>query len=74
MMQTFSKTTGISVVAANMIGTGVFTSLGFQLLGLQSPFVLMMLWLVGGVTALCGALTYAELGANLPSLVVNTTF
>ena len=66
MMQTFSKTTGISVVAANMIGTGVFTSLGFQLLGLQSPFVLMMLWLVGGVTALCGALTYAELGANLP--------
>lgn len=54
------------MVAANMIGTGVFTSLGFQLLGLQSPFVLMMLWLVGGVTALCGALTYAELGANLP--------
>lgn len=33
---------------------------------IQSPFVLMMLWLVGGVTALCGALTYAELGANLP--------
>jgi len=65
-MQTFSKTTGISVVVANMIGTGVFTSLGFQLLGIQSPFVLMMLWLVGGLTALCGALTYAELGANLP--------
>ena len=39
---------------------------GFQLLGIQSPFVLMMLWFVGGLTALCGALTYAELGANLP--------
>jgi APA family basic amino acid/polyamine antiporter len=65
-MQTFSKTTGISVVVANMVGTGVFTSLGFQLLGIQSPFVLMMLWFVGGLTALCGALTYAELGANLP--------
>jgi APA family basic amino acid/polyamine antiporter len=26
----------------------------------------MMLWFIGGVTALCGALTYAELGANLP--------
>ncbi|CAI8369301.1 MAG: Serine/threonine exchanger SteT [Porticoccaceae bacterium UBA1117] len=25
-----------------------------------------MLWLIGGLTALCGALTYAELGANLP--------
>ena len=65
-MQRFSKTTGISVVVANMIGTGVFTSLGFQLLGIQSPFVLLMLWFVGGLTALCGALTYAELGANLP--------
>jgi len=53
-------------VVANMVGTGVFTSLGFQLLGIQSFFVLMMLWLVGGLTALCGALTYAELGANLP--------
>ena len=49
-----------------MIGTGVFTSLGFQLLDIQSGFVLMMLWLVGGLTALCGALTYAELGAALP--------
>jgi len=47
-MHSFSRTTGISVVVANMVGTGVFTSLGFQLLGIQSPFVLMMLWLVGG--------------------------
>ena len=49
-----------------MVGTGVFTSLGFQLLDIQSPFVLIMLWVVGGLTALCGALTYAELGAALP--------
>ena len=65
-MKKFSRLTGISVVIANMVGTGVFTSLGFQLLGIQSYFVLMMLWFVGGLTALCGALTYAELGANLP--------
>ena len=51
---------------ANMIGTGVFTSLGFQLLDIQSGFVILMLWVVGGVAALCGALTYAELGAALP--------
>lgn len=62
----FSVTTAIAIVVANMIGTGVFTSLGFQLLDIQSTFVLMMLWLVGGVTALCGALTYAELGTRLP--------
>ncbi len=65
-MQKFSKLTATSIVIANMVGTGVFTSLGFQLLGIESHFALLMLWLVGGITALCGALTYAELGANLP--------
>lgn len=55
----------MAVVVANMIGTGVFTSLGFQLLDIQSGFPLMMLWAVGGLTALCGALTYAELGSTL---------
>ena len=62
----FSPTTAAAVVVANMIGTGVFTSLGFQLLDIQSGFVLLMLWTIGGVTALCGALSYAELGAALP--------
>ncbi|MDE0758588.1 MAG: amino acid permease, partial [Pseudomonadales bacterium] len=66
MSSKFNQSTAIAIVVANMIGTGVFTSLGFQLIDIQSVFVLMMLWLVGGVTALCGALTYAELGANLP--------
>ena len=64
--QKFTKTTAIAIVVANMIGTGVFTSLGFQLVDIQSTFVLMMLWLVGGVTALCGALVYAELGSRFP--------
>ena len=58
--------TAIAIVVANMIGTGVFTSLGFQLMDIQSTFVLLMLWLVGGITALCGALTYAELASSLP--------
>ena len=49
-----------------MVGTGVFTSLGFQLIDIQSAPVIMLLWLVGGVSALCGALSYAELGAALP--------
>jgi len=62
----FDNKTAVAVVVANMIGTGVFTSIGFQLLDIQSGFSLLMLWVVGGVTALCGALTYAELGAALP--------
>jgi APA family basic amino acid/polyamine antiporter len=55
-----------SVVVANMIGTGVFTSLGFQLVDIRSTFVLLMLWVVGGIAAFCGALAYAELGAAIP--------
>jgi APA family basic amino acid/polyamine antiporter len=62
----FRFTTVTAVVVANMIGTGVFTSLGFQLLEIRSGFVLLMLWAVGGLAALCGAMTYAELGAALP--------
>jgi len=58
--------TAISVVIANMIGTGVFTSLGFQLLNIQSGFAILLLWAAGGVAALCGAMSYAELGAALP--------
>ncbi len=49
-----------------MIGTGVFTSLGFQLLDIRSTLPLLMLWVVGGVAAFCGALSYAELGAAIP--------
>lgn len=49
-----------------MVGTGVFTSLGFQLLDIRSGFVLLMLWFVGGIVAFCGAMTYAEIGAALP--------
>jgi APA family basic amino acid/polyamine antiporter len=49
-----------------MIGTGIFTSLGFQVGDLPTGFAIMALWLVGGVCAMCGALSYAELGAALP--------
>ncbi len=62
----FRYPTVIAVVIANMVGTGVFTSLGFQLLDLRSGFALLALWAVGGLAALCGAMTYAELGAALP--------
>ncbi|HCC43589.1 MAG TPA: amino acid permease, partial [Gammaproteobacteria bacterium] len=41
----YSANTAIAIVVANMIGTGVFTSLGFQLMDIQSSFVLLMLWL-----------------------------
>jgi APA family basic amino acid/polyamine antiporter len=61
-----SLLTAICIVIANMIGTGIFTSLGFQVGDLPSGFAIIVLWAIGGLCALCGALSYAELGAALP--------
>jgi len=61
-----SPLTATCIVVANMIGTGIFTSLGFQIGDLPSGFVIVVLWAVGGFCAMCGALSYAELGAALP--------
>ena len=55
-----------ALALANMIGTGVFTSLGFQVAAIPSAFLILLLWVLGGVIALCGALSYAELAAALP--------
>lgn len=54
------------IVVANMIGTGVFTTLGLQLVGLHSIPAVLLLWVLGGVGAFCGALCYGELGAMMP--------
>ncbi|MEP7015594.1 MAG: amino acid permease, partial [Verrucomicrobiota bacterium] len=65
-LRTIGFFTATGIVIANIIGTGVFTSLGFQLPAIQSGFALLMLWIVGGIAALCGALCYGELSAALP--------
>jgi APA family basic amino acid/polyamine antiporter len=58
--------TAIALAVADMIGIGVFTSLGFQVKDIPSAFPVLMLWIVGGIAALCGALSYAELSAAFP--------
>ncbi|MGM0463582.1 MAG: APC family permease [Bacteroidota bacterium] len=55
-----------NIVIANMIGAGIFTTSGLLMADLGSPVLLIALWAVGGVIALCGALSYGELGANFP--------
>jgi basic amino acid/polyamine antiporter, APA family len=55
-----------AIVVANMIGTGVFTTTGFSAAALHDPPTILMLWVVGGVIALCGAAAYAELGSLMP--------
>nr|WP_319999958.1 amino acid permease [uncultured Draconibacterium sp.] len=57
--------TGISIVIANMIGTGAFTSLGFQLNDLSNISSILTLWILGGILALSGAFSYAEVGTAI---------
>ena len=58
--------TATAIVVADMVGVGVFTSLGFQVNDIRSGFSLLLLWLVGGIAAVCGAFCYAELATMFP--------
>lgn len=68
--QKIGLTGAIAVIAACMIGTGVFTSLGYQVFngeyGIKSNFAILVLWATGGLVALCGARVYAELAKRIP--------
>jgi APA family basic amino acid/polyamine antiporter len=55
-----------NIVIANMIGAGIFTTSGLLMGDLHHPGVMLGLWVVGGLVALCGALSYGELGATIP--------
>src|SRR5690606_16057303 len=59
------RTTSL-LVAASMVGTGVFTTSGVLLAELRSVPAVLTVWLVGGLVALAGALSYAELAAQMP--------
>jgi APA family basic amino acid/polyamine antiporter len=55
-----------NIVIANMIGAGIFTTTGIIMNDLSNPSLLIILWFVGGLIALLGALSYGEIGANYP--------
>jgi APA family basic amino acid/polyamine antiporter len=57
--------TAMAIVVANVIGAGVFASLGFQLEGTSNTWSILLLWSLGAVMALCGAFSYAELGTRM---------
>jgi len=66
LSRTIGWRTAATVVIANMIGTGIFTTSGFIARDTGSPWILLALWVIGGLIALAGALAYAELGAAMP--------
>ncbi|MBL9137976.1 MAG: amino acid permease [Verrucomicrobiales bacterium] len=55
-----------ALVVASMLGTGVFTTTGFLLADLRSPWLILAAWLVGGIIALLGALSYGALAKHIP--------
>lgn len=66
----YSRVAAFSTVIANMIGVGVFSSLGFQVIpfengGIPDGFSILFIWLLGGLIALCGAFTYSEVSTTL---------
>ena len=62
-LELFSVT---NIVIANIIGAGIFTTTGFLMDFLGNPLIMLALWLIGGLIALCGALAFGELGASFP--------
>ncbi len=59
-------TTATSLIVASMIGTGIFSTTGLMLARVESAWFVLLCWLLGGVIALSGALSYAELATMMP--------
>jgi len=58
--------TASCVLVSNIIGGGIFTTTGFMARDLGDPMLILLLWFVGALFALGGAMVYGELGAALP--------
>ncbi|MCP5120016.1 MAG: amino acid permease [bacterium] len=56
-----------ALVVSNMIGVGIFGSTGYLAGQLGDVGLVLLIWAVGAVCALAGALCYSELGINFPS-------
>ncbi len=62
----FGVATATFIIVASMVGVGVLTTSGFTVFFVGSNQYMLALWVLGGVTAACGALTLCELSAALP--------
>jgi len=54
------------LVIANVIGSAIYLTPGSMAATLPSEPLLLLAWVAGGIIALCGGLTYAEMGAMYP--------
>src|SRR5690606_34313736 len=63
----YSRRVAVNMVIANMIGTGIFTSIGYQVIegGIPDAFTIVVIWLLGGLLSLCGATVYGEIATRI---------
>ena len=75
----FGLSTATFIVIASMVGTGILTTSGFTVVSVGSHQWAMLLWVVGGILAVCGALAQSELACRVPLtggdyLILNKAF
>lgn len=54
------------LVIGSVIGTGIFLTTGIMMQELPSPTLVLVAWAAGGLLAMAGGLTYAEMGSMFP--------
>jgi APA family basic amino acid/polyamine antiporter len=54
------------IVVSLVIGMGIFRTPANVAAASPTPLIFFIAWFAGGIVALCGALTYAEIGSRLP--------
>ncbi len=66
LVQYFGLTTGIILLVSSIIGSGVYKKVAPMSLDLQSPYLILLAWLLAGLVTLLGVLTIAEIAMRIP--------
>jgi hypothetical protein len=66
LLQSLGSWGAVSIVVGTIIGSGIFLVPKTMVSEVGSPSMVLLVFVVGGLLSLCGALTYAELGAAMP--------
>ncbi len=56
----------VCLVVGNMIGVGVYVGSFYSLLSLKDARLVLIVWLIGGLHAICGAIAYGAIANRLP--------
>ena len=66
LKRTLNLKDAVSIVAGSMIGSGIFIVSSDIARQTNSSILLMLCWIIAGITTICGALCYGELASTIP--------